>query len=122
MNKTWQIISITILVIFGTIRIVNYLSRPVGNAQIISKTYEPYWRDDAGDLHRAIKKSLKDNLISYTNYYIKRNNNSGDEVLVACTNDEEKFTYFTYYSFSGRLAQLEDDGISKPKSTNTAVN
>ena len=107
---------------FRTIRIVNYLSRPDGNAQIISKTYEAYWRDDAGDLHRAIKKSLKDNLISYTNYYIKKNNKSGDEVLVACTSDEEKFTYFTYYSFSGRLAQLEDDGISKPKSTNTAVN
>lgn len=122
MNKTWQVISITVLVILGTIRVVNFLSKPEGNAQIISKTYEPYWRDDAGDLHRQIKSSLKNSLISYANYYIKRNNKSADEVLVACTNDEETFTYYTYYSLTGRLAQLEDDGISKPKSTNTAVN
>lgn len=68
------------------------------------------------------KKVLKTTWLATPTIISKKNNKSGDEVLVACTNDEEKFTYFTYYSFSGRLDQLEDDGISKPKSTNTAVN
>ena len=60
--------------------------------------------------------------MSYTNFYIKKGIDKVDEVIVACTDDDKTFTYFRYNTRTAGLALLENDGISKPRSSNITAN
>ncbi len=101
---------------------MRYINRPEGNAQIISKSFEPQWHYDYGALESQVRKRLMDNQISFTNFYIKKGIDKVDEIIIACTDDDKTFTYFRYNTRTEGLGLLENDGISKPRTSNIAVN
>ena len=114
MNQTWQILSLSTLAIIFTFKLITYLNRPEGNAQIIERNFQTEWHNDGGSIAQWAKIALKENRIKYSSFYIKKNIDDSNEAVVACTNDDKTYQFYKYNYQWKSLEPIEDDGIPKP--------
>ncbi|ACU05830.1 MULTISPECIES: hypothetical protein [Pedobacter] len=115
MNQTLRIISFSAFAIISTFKIIRYVNRPDGNAEIIDKYFQTEWRNDGRSMEQWVKLALKERHINYSSFFVKTNGSDNNEAVVACTNDDETFQYYKYNYTYKSLEPIEDDGIAKPK-------
>jgi len=117
MNSTIRTIGIIALVALAILKLIQYMDRPIPNSQKISDKYESQWQDAETQMEQMIREELKEHHITAcTDLYIKKSRDGEGGIALACTNDGENFKYYIMDFRGSHLDQLNDDGISKPKS------
>lgn len=117
MNNTLRTIGIIAMLALGTIKLIQYLDKPLTNRERINKHYEPEWQNAEVQMESMIRDQLKENSISAClDLYVKKSRDGEGGMALACTDDGEHYNFYILDYRVSRLDKLNDDGIVKPKS------
>ena len=88
----------------------------------MNQQYPDEWREAQINEAQAIGRVLSQNQISGCGrYYVKTYIDGGDEYLVACTEDDQTWNYYTVWLSTREVTRVQDTTITAPELPRTVI-
>ena len=117
MNSTLRTLGIIAILALVAIKLIQYLDKPLTNRERITKHYEPDWQNAEVQMETMIRSQLKKkNISACLDLYVKKSRDGEGGMALACTDDGEHYKFYILDYRVSQVDELNDDGITKPKS------